>query len=83
MSTASGAWHRGDERHRRLLQRRAHCADAAPERAAAIDSFVARMALLAHEQSDAGRVAFWRAVSRLAGCGEPVRMTAAAAAGSD
>ncbi|HEX9491243.1 MAG TPA: hypothetical protein VF930_13230 [Stellaceae bacterium] len=48
-----------------------------------IDSFVARMALLAHEQSDAGRVAFWRAVSRLAGCGEPVRMTAAAAAGSD
>jgi hypothetical protein len=48
-----------------------------------IDSFVARMALIAREQSDAGREAFWREVARLAGRGEPARATVSAAAGSD
>jgi hypothetical protein len=33
----------------------------------AIDRFVARMALVAREQSDAGREDFWREVARLAG----------------
>src|SRR6266851_1927020 len=48
-----------------------------------IDGFVARMTLVARQQSDAGREAFWREVARLAGRGEPVRTVFPAAAGSD
>jgi hypothetical protein len=38
-----------------------------------IDGFVAHMALVAREQRDAGREAFWREVAKLAGRGEPAR----------
>jgi hypothetical protein len=48
-----------------------------------IDSFVAHMTLVAREQSDSGREAFWREVARLAGRGEPAWTTVSATAGSD
>jgi hypothetical protein len=41
----------------------------------AIDRFVARMALIAREQSDAGREDFWREVARLAGRGAALAAT--------
>ena len=48
-----------------------------------IDSFVARMTLVAREQSDSGREDFWREVARLAGRAEPTLAAARAAAGVD
>jgi hypothetical protein len=46
-----------------------------------IDNFVARMTLVAREQSDSGREDFWREVARLAGRAEPAPGAAVAAAG--
>ena len=48
-----------------------------------IDSFVARMTLVAREQSDSGREDFWREVARLAGRAEPAPGAALTAAGGN